>query len=74
MSIRVKARADRLHLKLESHELRKIVDRIIEEVTGKPCDEGVDDLSDEEFVKIVTEAHKRYSRKKPPRKELKAYA
>jgi hypothetical protein len=73
MSIKVKLRADGLHLKLVDHQLREILDRHIEEITNKPCDKGVADLSDKEFIKAVEEAYRRYRKRKLSRKEISAY-
>ncbi len=36
------------------HEDRVELDRKIEEKTGKPCDEGVDELSDEDILDLLT--------------------
>lgn len=38
------------------HEDRVELDRLIEEKTGKYCDEGVDDLSNEEFMELLRRA------------------
>ena len=35
------------------HEDRVELDRLIEEKTGKPCDEGVDELSDEDILDLL---------------------
>jgi hypothetical protein len=46
------------------HRQRLEIDRRIEEMTGKPCDRGVDDLSNEEFLELVLEVKKRGRKKK----------
>jgi len=35
------------------HEDRVELDRLIEERTGKPCDKGVDELSDEDILNLL---------------------
>ena len=54
MSKRVKARLRRMKiLDRTDHEDRVELDRLIEEKTGKPCDEGVDELSDEDILDLL---------------------
>ncbi len=54
MSKRVKARLRRMKiLEKTDHENRVELDRLIEEKTGKPCDEGVDELSDEDILDLL---------------------
>ena len=54
MSRRVKARLRRMRiLEKTDHEDRVELDRLIEEKTGKPCDEGVDELSDEDILDLL---------------------
>jgi len=54
MSKRVKARLRRMKvLEKTDHEDRVELDRKIEEKTGKPCDEGVDELSDEDILDLL---------------------
>ena len=40
-------------LEKTDHEDRAELDRKIEEKTGKPCDEGVDELSDEDILDLL---------------------
>ncbi len=55
MSKRVKVRLRRMRiLEKTDHEDRAELDRKIEEKTGKPCDEGVDELSDEDILDLLT--------------------
>lgn len=55
MSKRVKERLRRMWiLEKTDHEDRVELDRKIEEKTGKPCDEGVDELSDEDILDLLT--------------------
>ncbi len=54
MSKRVKERLKRMEiLDRTDHEDRVELDRLIEEKTGKPCDEGVDELSDEDILDLL---------------------
>ena len=54
MSKRVKERLRRMRiLEKTDHEDRVELDRKIEEKTGKPCDEGVDELSDEDILDLL---------------------
>ena len=50
------------------HEDRVELDRKIEEKTGKPCDEGVDELSDEDILDLL-----RLIWKKRKKKVLEGY-
>jgi len=53
-------------LNLETtHEERLEIDRVIEERTGSPCDEGVAKLSTTEFLDIVEQVKKRLKKKEP---------
>jgi len=54
VSRRVKARLRRmLILEKTDHEDRVELDRLIEEKTGKYCDKGVDELSDEDILDLL---------------------
>ena len=54
MSKRVKERLRRMKiLEKTDHKDRVELDRKIEEKTGKPCDEGVDELSDEDILDLL---------------------
>ncbi len=54
MSKRVKERLRRMRiLEKTDHKDRVELDRKIEEKTGKPCDEGVDELSDEDILDLL---------------------
>lgn len=54
MSKRVKERLRKMKiLEKTDHEDRVELDRKIEEKTGKPCDEGVDELSDEDILDLL---------------------
>ncbi len=54
MSKRVKVRLRRMRvLEKTDHKDRVELDRKIEEKTGKPCDEGVDELSDEDILDLL---------------------
>lgn len=65
MSIVVRLRLRELGLlDLTTHEDRLEIDRVIEEITGLHCDEGVKILSDEEFIEIVESVLRRKRRKK----------
>jgi len=55
-----------------THEDRVEIDKEIERVTGKDCDEGVKDLTQAEFVNLVKRVLER--RKKKKKEELVAYA
>ncbi len=46
------------------HELRVVLDQVISEQTGMPCDEGVDFLSDEQFMDALEKAKARIKKKK----------
>jgi len=49
-----------------THEDRVELDRRIEENTGKYCDDGVDELSDEEIMELLRQI---WERKKKPWKK-----
>ncbi len=54
MSRRVKERLRRMRiLEKTDHEDRVELDRKIEEKTGKYCDKGVDELSDEDILDLL---------------------
>lgn len=54
MSKRVKERLRRMRiLEKTDHKDRIEFDRKIEEKTGKPCDKGVDELSDEDILDLL---------------------
>ena len=54
MSKRVKERLGRMKiLEKTDHKDRVELDRKIEEKTGKPCDDGVDELSDEDILDLL---------------------
>ena len=60
MSQIVKERLEKLNLLTgTTHEDRFAIDRKIEEKTGKYCDKGVHDLTDEEFIVLVKKVLKR---------------
>jgi len=50
--VKVRLRSMRI-LEKTDHEDRVELDRKIEEKTGKPCDEGVDELSDEDILDLL---------------------
>ncbi len=64
MSIKVFERLRELMIET-THEERREIDEEIEERTNKYCDEGVNDLSDEEFIEIVNKIKKRKKKKIP---------
>ncbi len=70
MSIKVFERLARMMIET-THEERKEIDQEIEDKTGKYCDEGVDDLSDTEFIEILNKVKRK---KKKQRKIELAYA
>jgi len=45
------------------HEDRVELDRLIEERTGKSCDDGVDDLTDDEVLDLLKRIWKRRKKK-----------
>ena len=47
-----------------THEERQEIDKEIEERTNKYCDEGIDDLTNEEFIEIISKV-KRKKKKIP---------
>ena len=63
MSRKVKQRLDALRI-LTEHEERVEIDKVVEEKTGKYCDDGIDEISDEELRHIVEEARKRLKKKR----------
>lgn len=64
MSRRVKERLKRMEiLDRTDHKDRVELDRLIEERTGKPCDDGVDDLTDDEILDLLTRIWKRRKKK-----------
>jgi len=69
MSIRVFERLKKIMIETD-HEERKDIDKEIEKKTEKYCDEGVEDLSDTEFIEIVNKV----KRKKKKKKEILVYA
>jgi hypothetical protein len=69
MSIRVKGRLRRMQMHDladdgSNHEFRVVLDQVISEQTGMPCDEGVDFLSDEQFRDAMEKAKARIKKKK----------
>jgi hypothetical protein len=64
MSIKVFERLRKLMIET-THEERKEIDKEVEKKTGKYCDEGVDELSDLEFIEIVNKIKKRKKKKIP---------
>jgi len=67
MSRRVKARLRRMRVLAQTtHEDRVELDRRIEEKTGKYCDDGVDELLDEEIMELLRQIWERKKRKKMP--------
>ena len=64
MSRRVKERLRRMDvLQKTDHEDRVELDKKIEEKTGKYCDTGVDDLSDEEILDLLRAIWKKRKKK-----------
>lgn len=64
MSRRVKARLRRMDiLQKTDHEDRVELDKKIEAKTGKYCDTGVDDLSDEEILDLLRAIWKKRKKK-----------
>ena len=57
-----------------THDQRIKLDEIIEEITGKNCDIGVDDLTDEQLIEILEQALKYLAKKrgKELEKEIEA--
>ncbi len=71
MSRRVKARLGWMEvLDQTTHEDRVELDRRIEEKTGKYCDDGVDELTDEEIMELLRQIWEK-KKKKPWEKEKK---
>ncbi len=63
MSQKVKERLDALNL-ATTHEQRRELDRVIEEKTGRYCDDAVADLTDSELKEMLEEARKRTAKVK----------
>ena len=59
---------------ITTHEQRIKLDEIIEEITGKNCDIGVDDLTDEQLIQILDQALKYLAKKRAKylKKEIEA--
>jgi len=72
MSVKVFERLRKLMIET-THEERKEIDEEIEERTGKYCDEGVDELSDSEFIEIVNNIKKKIKKKKKKKVEIPSY-
>ena len=65
MSRRVKERLMLMRVLAQTtHEDRVELDRRIEEKTGKYCDDGVDELTDEEIMELLRKIWERKKRKK----------
>ena len=47
-----------------THDQRIKLDEIIEEITGKHCDIGVDDLTDDQLIEILEQALKYLAKKR----------
>lgn len=62
MSIKVFERLRKLMIET-NHEEREEIDREIGEKTGKYCDEGVNELSDTEFINIINKIKKKKKKK-----------
>lgn len=58
MSIRVFERLNRMGIET-THEDRLMIDREIEARTGLYCDEGIKELTDEEFKEIINKVKKK---------------
>ena len=66
MSRRVKERLRLMGvLDQTTHEDRVELDRLIEEKTGKYCDDGVDKLTNEEIMALLRKIWGRKKKKKP---------
>ena len=63
MSIKVFERLVKMMVET-THEERKEIDKDIEDKTGKYCDEGVDELSDTEFIEIVNKVKRKRKKKR----------
>ncbi len=72
MSIKVHERLKQVGVDIQplTHEDKLAIDKKIEEKTNKNCDEGVEDLSDEEILEIANWI----IRKKKKKKKIKIYA
>jgi len=64
MSIKVKELLKALGIE-STHEEREEIDKLIEQITGKYCDEGITELTTEEFLYIVNEAKRGLEEEKP---------
>ena len=47
-----------------NHEFRVVLDQVISEQTGMPCDEGVDLLTDQQFHDALEKAKAKIKKKK----------
>lgn len=65
MSAKVFERLKKMMIETD-HEERQEIDREIEKLTEKWCDEGVDDLSDTHFIEIVNKIKKKRKKKEIP--------
>ena len=63
MSIKVFERLSKMLVET-AHEERVEIDKEIEKKTGKYCDEGVNELSDTEFIEIVNKVKKKRKKKR----------
>jgi hypothetical protein len=63
MSIRVKERLFKIELET-THEERKELDEIIENRFLRPCDEAIDDVSDNQLIALVNYIRKKKKKKK----------
>lgn len=70
MSIKVRARLDRLRIET-THEERLEIDNEIRSRTGESCETGVDKLSDGQIWEIVERVRRK---KKAPPQEMMAVA
>jgi len=58
VSIKVKEWLERLGIET-THEERFEIDREIEFITGRLCDEGISQLTKEQFIEVVNKVKKR---------------
>ena len=68
MSIKVFERLMKMLVET-THEERVEIDKEIEKKTKKYCDEGVNELSDTEFIEIVNKVKKKRKKKRAEQKE-----
>jgi len=68
MSIKVFERLRKMLIEA-AHEERVEIDKEIEKKTGKYCDEGVNELSDTEFIEIVNKVKRKRKKKRAEQKE-----